>query len=94
MIRYSDYLEAFRPETAFGARHDRKNKKPKPMNEKRFNRLRNSVDETIKLNNYSSKDEAQEDLEIKIQKMDPVSFFLFRAVITWIITKLLDAYFK
>lgn len=94
MIEYNDYLEVFQEETSFGAKRGRKNKKPKPMNEKRFNRLRDSVDETIKLSNYKSKNEAQEDLEIKIQKMDPVSFFLFRAVITWIITKLLDAYFK
>jgi patatin-like phospholipase/acyl hydrolase len=94
MIDYNQYLKEFAQQDTFGSRRDRKNKKPKPMNEKRFNRLRDSVDTTIKANNYKSKEEAIEDIEIKIQKMDPISFLLFRAVITWIITRLLDSYFK
>ena len=91
MIDYQDYLSE--------CNHDRelmvctgsgKTKQRKPIKERRFNRLRDGIQSKLDTESYQTKEEAKADLELHVQKMDPVSFFLFRVIIGWILGKLLD----
>lgn len=92
MITYNEYLaECNNNDTLLFT--GKRNKKNKPIKEKRFNQTRDFIGKEIANSNYSSREEAESDLEIKIQKMDPVTFFLFRVLIGWLIGKLLDGYF-
>ena len=72
----------------------RKNKEPRPLKEKRFNRLRDKIQEDIELSQYKTLEEAEAALEIKVQQMGVIEFIIFRAVIGWIVSKLLDLWFK
>lgn len=92
MITYGQYLSECEADDSL-LFTGKRNKKSKPIKEKRFNQTRDFVSGEIAIRNYQSRDEAQNDLELKIQKMDPITFFLFRAVIGWLIGKLLDGYF-
>lgn len=92
MITYNQYLaECNTDDTLLFT--GKKNKKNKPIKEKRFNQTRDFISKEITSGNYSSRVEAEADLELKVQKMDPITFFLFRALIGWLIGKLLDNYF-
>jgi F0F1-type ATP synthase assembly protein I len=88
-ITYQDYL---REEKIFESSINKKNRRH--VNERRFNKTRDRIEYEIKNNNYSSRVDAEKDLEIKIQQMNPITFILFRLLIGWLIDKLLDAYFS
>ena len=88
-ITYQDYL---REEKTFEGSINKKNRRH--VNERRFNKTRDKIEYEIKNNNYSSRVDAEKDLEIKIQQMNPIMFILFRVLIGWLIDKLLDAYFS
>ena len=96
MVTYSQYLsecnnsEEF---TSWGG-SKRKNKDPRPLKEKRFNRIRDKIQGEIESGQYQTREEAEAALEIKVQQMGLIELFIFRAVIGWIVTKLLDAWFK
>ena len=96
MITYSQYLSECNNSDKFmswgGTR--RKNKEPRPLNEKRFNRIRDKIEGEIEGGNYQTREEAEAALEIKVQQMGFVELLLFRAVIGWIVHKLLDAWFN
>lgn len=93
MITYEQYLaECNSDDTLLFT--GKRNKKNKPIKERRFNQTRDFIGKEIVDNNYSSREEAEVDLELKVQKMDPITFFLFRALIGWLIGKLLDGYFS
>ena len=95
-LNYSDYVDSYKiQEGAFGQdQYYGRNKKPvRPISENKFNRLKNTVSDQLNKESYTSREEAQKDLEIKIQQMGPVTFFLLRVLIGWIIGKLLDSYF-
>lgn len=92
MITYEQYLaECNADDTLLFT--GKRNKKNKPIKERRFNQTRDFIGKEIADGNYSSRAEAEADLELKVQKMDPITFFLFRALIGWLIGKLLDGYF-
>jgi hypothetical protein len=96
MITYSDYLAECNVSEelmSFGGQRYR-NKEPRPIKEKRFNKIRDFIQADLSANQYSSKEEAKEALEIKIQKMGPIEFVLFRALISWLVFKFLDLWFK
>ena len=95
-LEYSDYVsECVENEHIFGQDqyYKRNNRRAKPVSESKFNNLQQTISTQLSKENYTSKEEAQEDLEVKIQQMGPVTFFLLRVLIGWIIGKLLDAYF-
>lgn len=97
-ITYSDYLGECNQNEELMIFTGRKNKNGKkerrPIKESRFNKLRDTVKTELETSTYSSKEEAKEDLENKIQQMGPITFFLLRIFIGWLIDKLLDNYFS
>lgn len=95
-VQYSDYVESCSAnEHIFGQDqyYKRNKRRVKPVSENKFNALKCAVKDQLNKRTYDTREEAQEDLEIKIQQMGPITFFLLRALIGWIIGKLLDAYF-
>lgn len=98
-IQYSDYVDLCQSqEEIFGADkyYGRRNKKNriKPVSERKFNALKKTISNQLSKENYTSREEAQEDLEIKIQTMSPVAFFLLRILINWLIKQLIEYYFS
>jgi len=96
MITYSDYLAECNVSEelmSFGGQR-RRNKDARPIKEKRFNKIRDFIQADLSANQYASREEAKEALEIKIQKMGPIEFILFRALISWLVFKFLDIWFK
>lgn len=93
-IEYQDYLDSLN-ENVFGGDQYYKRRKGRirPISEDKFNILKNTISAQLYKRNYTSREEAQRDLEIKIQQMGPVTFFLFRVLIGWLIGRLLDIYF-
>ena len=96
MVTYSQYLSECNNSEEFmswgGSK--RKNKDPRPLKEKRFNRIRDKIQGEIESGQYQTREEAEAALEIKVQQVGLIELFIFRAVIGWIVTKLLDAWFK
>lgn len=96
MITYSDYLSECNVSEevmSFGGQR-RRNKEARPIKEKRFNRIRDFIQTDLESNQYGSKEEAKEALESKIQQMGPIEFIIFRALISWLVFKFLDIWFK
>lgn len=96
MLTYSQYLEECSNSTSYtswgGHRH--RNKDSRPLKEKRFNRVRDKIQNEIELGKYQTREEAESALENKVQQMGLVEYIIFRAVIGWIIDKLLDMWFS
>jgi hypothetical protein len=96
MVTYSQYLSECNSSEEFmswgGSK--RKNKDPRPLKEKRFNRIRDKIQGEIEIGQYQTREEAEAALEIKVQQMGFIELLIFRAVIGWIVHKLLDAWFK
>lgn len=96
MISYTDYLAECNISEdlmSFGGQK-RRNKESRPIKEKRFNRIRDFIQSDLSTNQYATKEEAKEALESKIQQMGVVEFIIFRAVISWLVFKFLDIWFK
>lgn len=69
-------------------------KKQKQITEKRYNRTQEKLRSRLSEKSYASRSEAEQDLEEHVQQMDPITFFFFKAIIGWLIGRLLDAYFS
>lgn len=95
MITYSDYLsETNTSEELMSWGGKRKRKEPRPIKEKRFNRIRDFAQQDLEENKYSIREEAEEALNAKIQQMGPLEFLIFRAMISWLVYRLLDIWFN
>ncbi len=96
MISYTEYLAECNVSEdllSFGGQK-RRNKESRPIKEKRFNRIRDFIQEDLSTNKYETREEAKEALESKIQQMGPIEFIIFRALISWLVFKFLDLWFK
>ena len=95
MITYSDYLsECNDSDELMSWGGKRKRKEPRPIKEKRFNSLRDFAQKDLEQNKYKTREEAEEALKLKIQKMGALEFIIFRAMISWLVYRLLDLWFK
>jgi hypothetical protein len=93
MITYDDYLDHLDDLFICDEVGPRKSREPK-ISKKRFNNVKSKLESRLKEKEYKTKEEAEKDLENQAYGvMGPVTFFLFKAFLSWIIGRMLNSYF-